>query len=208
MRPYVVLLAGTALLLFVVATVGWEVDYWASVVLLSSGGLLAMAVWLRDDPPEFVDRWRRGALGERRTGKALRQLEKRGWKIRHDRELDGLGNVDHLALSPSGTAYVIETKALGGTVSVERGILTQRFGDERAPFKHDALAGQVRARAERVRRAWSRRTRKPPPPIRPVVAIWGTFSGSVECDGVVYVSGTELPETLARMDGDSATRPA
>lgn len=113
MRPYVLFLVGLSILLLAVARVVWKVDFWAVIVLLMSGGLLAMAVSLRDEPPEFVDRWRRGAEGERKTAQALRPLEAAGWKLRHDREIDGSGNVDHVALSRSGRGYVIETKTLG-----------------------------------------------------------------------------------------------
>lgn len=54
-------------------------------------------------------RWERGAEAERATAKLLRRLWWRGWRILHDRQLPGHGraNVDHVLVSPCGTALVI-----------------------------------------------------------------------------------------------------
>jgi len=203
-RPYVIGLVVSSVLLLFLARVVWNLNLWALMVVLLAGGLLAIAVGLRDEPPEFVDRWRRGADGERKTEKALRQLVAEGWKVRHDQEFAGLGNVDHLLLSPSRVAYVIETKTLNGRISVEHGTLTQRFADDSRPHRCDELAGRMRAQVERVAHEWELRTGSAPP-IRSVVAIWGAFAeGQVEENRVVYVAGRELVETLRKLDADAS----
>ena len=59
-------------------------------------------------------RWDRGAKAEKETARLLRRLRWRGWRILHDRRLPGHGraNVDHVLVSPCGTAIVIaDTKA-------------------------------------------------------------------------------------------------
>ena len=59
-------------------------------------------------------RWKRGAKAERATARLLWRLRWRGWRILHDRRLPGHGraNVDHVLVSPCGTAVVVlDTKA-------------------------------------------------------------------------------------------------
>ncbi len=69
--------------------------------------------------PQTTEAWRKGAAGERRTAKALEGLEEAGFVGLHDRRVPGLaGNVDHVAIGPSGV-WVIETKALRGKVVIE-----------------------------------------------------------------------------------------
>lgn len=58
---------------------------------------------------ESARRWQWGAGGERRVGRALRPLERRGWLVLHDLMKPRGGNVDHLVAGPGG-AFTIETK--------------------------------------------------------------------------------------------------
>ncbi|MGW3369746.1 nuclease-related domain-containing protein [Streptosporangium canum] len=59
---------------------------------------------------EAVRTWRRGALGERRTARALRRLERAGHLVLHDRALPrGKANVDHLVIGPCGV-FVVDSK--------------------------------------------------------------------------------------------------
>jgi hypothetical protein len=76
---------------------------------LVAGGLVAVSVWVHDEPPEFIAKWGRGAEGEEKTGKELRGLVDEGWQLRHDVELERGGNADHVVRSPSGRVYVLET---------------------------------------------------------------------------------------------------
>jgi hypothetical protein len=51
--------------------------------------------------------WGKGARGERRTGRQLRQLERQGWAVLHDRAIPGSrANLDHLLIGPPGVVYV------------------------------------------------------------------------------------------------------
>ena len=72
-----------------------------------------------------ADRWKRGAAGEAATARLLRRLDGpwwrawlvralgRGWRVRHDLRLAGRRfNVDHVLVSPCGTAVVVaDTKS-------------------------------------------------------------------------------------------------
>ena len=62
-----------------------------TAALLPSGGLLIAGacvssaltmLWCAwDTPPDHVARWREGAMGERRTARVLRTLERDGWVV-------------------------------------------------------------------------------------------------------------------------------
>lgn len=72
-------------------------------------------------------RWELGARAEKATARLLRPLWWRGWRILHDRRLIGRRfNVDHVLISPGGTAVVVaDTKRwhAGRTVTVAEGRL-------------------------------------------------------------------------------------
>lgn len=72
-------------------------------------------------------RWRLGAEAERETARRLRVLRLYGWRIRHDLRLTGRRfNVDHVLVSPCGTAVVVaDTKRwpVGRTVTAGPGRL-------------------------------------------------------------------------------------
>ncbi|MFF2731833.1 nuclease-related domain-containing protein [Streptomyces sp. NPDC058008] len=53
-------------------------------------------------------RWEHGAAGEAATARLLAPLSRAGWHIRHDLRLSGRRfNVDHVLVSPCGTAVVV-----------------------------------------------------------------------------------------------------
>ena len=53
-------------------------------------------------------RWELGAKAEKETARIVRRLRWRGWRIRHDRRLVGRRfNIDHVLVSPCGTAVVV-----------------------------------------------------------------------------------------------------
>jgi hypothetical protein len=76
---------------------------------VGAGATLALmsAAWARLD---VARNFRRGGDGERRVGRRLAALERRGWLIAHDVRKATGGNVDHLVASPCGRVYTIETK--------------------------------------------------------------------------------------------------
>jgi hypothetical protein len=84
--PLLVMIAPTMLVATLVALlVDSALAWWCAG--LWTGGVLAVARWVWDDPPDYVARWGRGASGEERTGKELRKLARDGWRIEHDRQM-------------------------------------------------------------------------------------------------------------------------
>lgn len=94
----------------------------------------------------------RGAEGERATAALLDQLAARGWALRHDLQVPGRKfNVDHLAISPCGTAMVLpDSKAWrrNWPTHLVRGRL--RCGPEDRHDQAEDLAGYARAVAAAV----------------------------------------------------------
>ena len=91
------------------AVVGWLLAGWIAAVLLAAVAVLADTVRIArrfDDAAA----WRKGAVGERRTGRLLRPLETQGYVVLHDRALPGSrANADHLVIGPHGV-LVVDTK--------------------------------------------------------------------------------------------------
>ena len=78
------------------------------------GGLLLLAAvslvlyarhWLG-----LVGRSRVGARSEDEVHRTLAQLEAEGWRLRHSLRWRGQGDIDSIAISPTGVAFAIETK--------------------------------------------------------------------------------------------------
>src|SRR3954471_12184818 len=66
-------------------------------MLIGSGLTMALYTW--DSPPRYIEHWKDGAEGERRTARRLAALEREGWVVVHD--LQGRrGNRDHVAIGP------------------------------------------------------------------------------------------------------------
>jgi hypothetical protein len=171
-------------------------DVWslAAGALIASG--IALVMFIRDDPPQYVEKWRRGAEGERKTEKALRRLERSGWSVEHDIQREGRGNLDHVARGPRGV-FLLETKNLAGTITFEDGLLVARqFDDPDEVFRYAALPSQMRGRAKELSTRIGDETGKRPF-VRAVVVIWGHFPNRfVEHDLVTYISGDELASWL------------
>lgn len=81
---------------------------------MSVAGVLAIAAvalglyarrWLR-----LAGRSRIGARSEDEVRRALAPLRAEGWRLRHSLRWQGPGDIDSLAIAPSGVAVVIETK--------------------------------------------------------------------------------------------------
>src|SRR5271155_6160025 len=58
---------------------------WAGGALF--GAFIAIWAAIRETPPRYVEKWQAGAEGERKTARALRRLERKGWTVRHDVQL-------------------------------------------------------------------------------------------------------------------------
>ncbi|MFD0887865.1 nuclease-related domain-containing protein, partial [Streptosporangium algeriense] len=83
---------------------GWVA---AAVVAVAVGVADTVVRWRTH---EAVRTWRKGAIGERRTARLLRPLERRGYTVLHDRALPhGRANVDHLVIGATGV-FVVDSK--------------------------------------------------------------------------------------------------
>ncbi len=61
--------------------------------------------WVR-----LAARSRVGAESEAQVRRALSRLEAEGWRLRHSLPYRGRGDIDSVAIAPTGIAFVIETK--------------------------------------------------------------------------------------------------
>lgn len=69
-------------------------------------------------PSRSESAWRKGASGERRVGRALDALTKRGVYVLHDRGMPGSrANIDHVAVAPSGV-FVVDAKRYRGKLQI------------------------------------------------------------------------------------------
>jgi Nuclease-related domain len=106
----------------------------AGLLLLTAVGLgLYARHWLA-----LARRSRVGARSEDDVQRALMPLEAEGWRLRHSLRWQGGGDIDSLAISPTGIAVAIETKT--------------RTYDGR----HLARVREQAARLSRRRRRWAR----------------------------------------------------
>ena len=157
-----------------------------------------LALWIgRDTPPRYVETWREGAEGERKTEKALRPLERSGWRVVHDVQT-GYGNYDHIAVGPAGV-FLLETKNLQGIVDIEDGVphLARRHDpDENLNFariRPRALAAAAALKEDielqTGRRIW----------VQAVVVFWSEFpEGFVKDDKCVFIEGSRLHDWLPK----------
>jgi Nuclease-related domain len=107
----------------------------AGVLLLVTSGLVIDARrWLR-----LASRSRIGARSEDDVRRALTPLEAEGWRLRHSLPYRGRGDIDSVAIAPTGIACVIETK-------------TRTFD-----ARHLAVVQDMAAWLYRRRRRWCRR---------------------------------------------------
>jgi hypothetical protein len=87
--------------------------------------------WVR-----LAGRSRIGARSEDEVQRALAVLEREGWRMRHSLRWPGRGDIDSVAIAPTGIGFVIETK-------------TSRFDPEHVERAAE-MAGWLQAR----RRSW------------------------------------------------------
>jgi hypothetical protein len=96
--------------------------------------------------PDRIDRWRRGAEGERKTARRLRRLEGEGWIALHSTPTD-YGDRDHILLGPSGI-FLLDSKVRRGRLSVnDAGELEVDRGDDAPPERPQPLARRAKASA-------------------------------------------------------------
>ena len=76
-----------------------------ALALVTLGLLLDTRRWLR-----LAGRSRVGARSEDAVRGALAALEAEGWRLRHSLPYRGHGDIDSVAIAPTGIAFTIETK--------------------------------------------------------------------------------------------------
>jgi hypothetical protein len=173
-----------------------RLDRWSVAAGAVATSAVALIMFVRDDPPQHVANWRRGAEGERKTEKALRRLERKSWVVEHDVQRDGRANLDQVVRGPRG-AFLLETKNLSGTIALEDGMLTARqFDDPDEVYRYASLAGRVRGQAKELSARIRSETGRPAW-VTAVVVIWGHFpEGLVELNNVTYIAGAKLSSWL------------
>lgn len=188
MLAVVALICGGVLLASFFAAQRWPSAGWWSGLI----GGAAFAFWLlaRLSPPGWIENWQSGARGEQETAKVLREVEREGWIVLHDLPAER-GNVDHIVVGPAGV-YLLDSKRLGGSVSVdEKGVTVRRLDDPDLTYQHAgsghllSLARQTHDRvlANSRIKTW----------VTPVMVLWAEFPQHVaERDRCVYVHGEEL----------------
>jgi Nuclease-related domain len=149
---------------------------------------VALVMFVRDDPPQHVVNWRRGTDGERKTERALKTVEKAGFKVEHDLQRDGRANLDHVASGPRGI-YLLETKNLTGTIRFQGGFLVaSQFDDPDEIYRYQTLASRVRGQARDLSMRIGEKTGRRPW-VNGVVVIWGYFPQQfIEDRQVAYTS--------------------
>ena len=159
------------------------------------GATEAWIIAIRDSPPEFIAKWKRGGEGERRTGKALARLERDGWKSFHHRQAK-YGDLDHVVVGPGGV-YLLDSKNLNGTLTVEPEGLTASYGDSpRDSYSLSRLGRSMKREASNLKSRIAETTGVVLW-VQSVVVVWGEFwEREVEQDDVVYVRGDYLADWL------------
>ena len=150
---------------------------------------------LRESPPQFVDRWRRGAEGERATARVLGPLRQEGWQLLHDLDT-GRGNRDHVAIGPAGV-YLLDSKNLAGAIEVDGDVIRARYRDyPRDDYTLDKIGLWMRSEAAKLKGEIERLTGERVW-VQSVVVIWGHFDTQpVDGDRVTFIHGNALADWL------------
>lgn len=181
---------------FFLLAVGTYFHLGAAFLGLAAGCAVGLYVAFRETPPEHVDRWARGAEGERRTAKELERLSEAGYVVRHDLLTDW-GNWDHVVVGPNGV-FLLDTKSLSGSVGVgPDGVFVMRSEDPEENYVRDLGRYAVRQACDLNARieqhvgckVW----------VHAVVVFWGRFDERVfEEKNVAYVHGEEIASWIQR----------
>jgi hypothetical protein len=165
------------------------------------GMLLGAYVALLESPPGYIENWRTGFEGERRTARVLAPLRRDGYVLLHnlpDRrssEKEYKGDIDHVVVCPGGV-FLLNSKWLGGEVSIrgER-VHVQRRDDDDDSYQKPRLASGMRGCAVRLQEDIAEQTDVRF--VQAVVVFWDKFdSGLVMRNNVVFVHGDRLVDWL------------
>jgi hypothetical protein len=156
-----------------------------------TGAFATVWIALRDEPPAYIENWRAGAEGERKTAKALRPLQRSGLRVLHDVQAR-YGNYDHVAVGRAGV-FLLETKNPKGVVELRNGVPHMRRRlDPDADTRLDSIRPRALAAAVRLKndiehrtghRAW----------VQAVVVFWSDFPEGLLDDGqCIFIHGPQL----------------
>jgi len=147
---------------------------------------------LRFRPSPAARAWRRGAVGERRTARLLRSLERHGWAVLHDLALPGSrANLDHLVIGPGGV-FVIDSKQYRGHLQLDQ---SGRLWRGRYP-----LVPMLRAVSWEADQA-AQVLPDPGVTVLPILAVHGAQVpwGKVVTNGVPVLAARRLPSMLRNL---------
>lgn len=169
------------------------------------GCLWGVFVALVESPPGRIENWRTGYEGERRTARALAPLRREGHVLLHDlpdRRTTGQaqkGNIDHVVVSPGGV-FLLDTKWLGGEVSIERDTVhVQMRDDDDDSYEDRKLPGRVRGCAARLQEDIVQQTGVRW--VQPVVVFWNKFeAGRIDGENIVFIHGDRLVDWLRQQE--------
>jgi hypothetical protein len=167
---------------------GHELTWIAGAI---TGAFTGAWLVMRDEPPAYIEHWREGAEGERKTAKALKPLQRSGLRVVHDVKAR-YGNYDHVAVGRAGV-FLLETKNLKGTVELRNGVphLRRRL-DPDADTRLDQIRPRALSAAARLNNDIEHRTGHSIW-VQAVVVFWSDFpEGFVDDSRCVFVHGPQL----------------
>jgi hypothetical protein len=167
---------------------GHQLSWLAGMV---TGAFIGAWLAVRETPPDYVENWHIGAEGERKAEKALRPLERAGWRVFHDVQ-NGHGNYDHIVVGPGGV-YLLEGKNLGGIVGITDGVPhLQRRLDPKDAKPWESIPRYARAAAAGLKEDIEQRTGRCIW-VQAVVVFWSEFPEAfVTADKCVFIEGSRL----------------
>ena len=179
---------------------------WIWLFGLALGALMAVYIALRESPPGYIENWRTGYEGERRTARALAPLRRRGYVLFHDlpdRRTIGQaqkGNVDHVVVS-SGGVFLLDSKWLGGEASInEDTVHVQMRDDDDDFYQLPKLACGMRGCAVRLQEDIA--SQSGVRFVQAVVVFWNKFDAElVKGHKIVFVHGERLVDWLEEQSG-------
>lgn len=142
-----------------------------------------------------LDRWSRGAGGERMTAALLDELSPRRWAVWHDLRVPGSrANIDHLVVGRTGV-WVIDTKTTRS--QVRAGWRSIRLGERR--LDTESTRWETDVVSDRLTAGLGQRLGRPVP-VRPIVALHGDGlrRRGGRAGGIRVVPAAELVRSVRR----------
>lgn len=164
---------------------------WSWIAGLATGAVAVAWAIVRDEPPAYIEHWREGAEGERKTAKVLEPLERSGFHVVHDVQ-QRYGNYDHIAVGRAGV-FLLETKNPKGVVELRGGVpYVRRRLDPEADNREDRIRPRALSAAIRLKKDIERRTGRRPW-VQAVVVFWSDFPEGLVDDGrCIFIHGPRL----------------